>query len=501
MPTSPNTKEPAVKAIMVMFDSLNRHMLPAYGCDWVHAPNFSRLARRTVTFDNAYVGSMPCMPARRELHAGRYNFLHRGWGPIEPFDDSMPEILKSAGVHTHLVSDHYHYWEEGGCTYHTRYATWDCHRGQEGDPWRVNMTDDVRIPETRNHGGRDNRWLRNDWVNRHYMPAESDWPQAKTFAAGLEFLRTNHAADNWLLHMETFDPHEPYFVPPKYIDMYPHEYTGAHWDWPPYREVTEDPQSVHHLRCLNAALISMCDAYLGKVLDLMDELDLWKDTMLIVNTDHGFLLGEHDCWAKCWAPFYNEIAHVPLFVWDPRIGCAGKRRSSLVQTIDLAPTLLEYFGRDRPPDMQGVPLAETIAHDTPVRRAGLFGQFGGHVNVTDGQYVYMRAPADQDNAPLHEYTLMPTHMRRTFSVDELQDIQLAEPMPFTKGCRTMKIASRGNWRTHQFGTMLFDLAADPKQETPLRDEAAEKRMTDLLIEAMRANDAPADQFTRLGIDD
>jgi len=245
----------------------------------------------------------------------------------------------------------------------------------------------------------------------------------------------------------------------------------------------------------------MCDAYLGKVLDLMDELDLWKDTMLIVNTDHGFLLGEHDCWAKCWAPFYNEIAHVPLFVWDPRIGCAGKRRSSLVQTIDLAPTLLEYFGRDRPPDMQGVPLAETIAHDTPVRRAGLFGQFGGHVNVTDGQYVYMRAPADQDNAPLHEYTLMPTHMRRTFSVDELQDIQLAEPMPFTKGCRTMKIASRGNWRTHQFGTMLFDLAADPKQETPLRDEAAEKRMTDLLIEAMRANDAPADQFTRLGIDD
>ncbi|MBN1874690.1 MAG: sulfatase-like hydrolase/transferase, partial [Anaerolineae bacterium] len=102
------------KAIMVMFDSLNRRMLPPYGCDWVHAPNFQRLAERAVTFTNSYVGSMPCMPARRELHTGRYNFLHRSWGPLEPFDDSAPEILKHNGVYTHLVSDHYHYWEEGG---------------------------------------------------------------------------------------------------------------------------------------------------------------------------------------------------------------------------------------------------------------------------------------------------------------------------------------------------------------------------------------------------
>ena len=113
-----------MKAIMVMFDSLNRHMLPPYGCDWVHAPNFQRLAERTVSFSNSYVGSMPCMPCRREFHTGRYNFLHRSWGPLEPFDDSVPEILKQNGVYTHLVSDHYHYWEEGGATYHTRYTSW-----------------------------------------------------------------------------------------------------------------------------------------------------------------------------------------------------------------------------------------------------------------------------------------------------------------------------------------------------------------------------------------
>ena len=132
-----------MKAVMVMFDTLNRRMLPPYGCDWIHAPNFSRLAERTVTFDNCYVGSMPCMPARREMHTGRYNFLHRSWGPLEPFDDSTPEILSENGVYTHLSTDHQHYFEDGGASYHTRYDSWEFHRGQEGDGWIGQVADPV----------------------------------------------------------------------------------------------------------------------------------------------------------------------------------------------------------------------------------------------------------------------------------------------------------------------------------------------------------------------
>lgn len=69
-----------MKAVMIMFDSLNKHMLPSYGCDWIHAPNFQRLTERTMTFDKCYAGSLPCMPSRREIHTGRYNFLHRRLG-------------------------------------------------------------------------------------------------------------------------------------------------------------------------------------------------------------------------------------------------------------------------------------------------------------------------------------------------------------------------------------------------------------------------------------
>jgi len=430
-----------MKAIMVMYDSLNRHMLSAYNKDtFVKTPNFDRLAERSVTFRNSFVGSMPCMPARREIHSGRYNFLHRSWGPLEPFDDSMPELLKKNGVYSHLVSDHYHYWEEGGCNYHTKYNSWEICRGQEGDPWKGNLTDEIPVPENYvKKTSYQERTIRQDWVNRHYMGEEGSQSQAKTFAKGLEFIETNKDEDNWFLTIETFDPHEPFFSLQKYKDMYEHEYDGAFFDWPGYGPVGESSEEVEHCRYEYAALVSMCDEQLGKVLDAMDAHGLWEDTMLIVNTDHGFLLGEHGAWAKCWLPFYNEIAHTPLFVWDPRSAKRGQGRDCLVQTIDLAPTILEYFGVEKPDDMLGKCLRNAIDAEETVHDAVLFWIHGGHVNCTDGRYVYMRAPASEANEPLYEYTLMPTHMREAFSVDEFADMSLARPFAFMKGCQTMKI--------------------------------------------------------------
>ena len=82
-----------MKAVFILFDSLNRLMLEPYGSTLFPTPNFSRLAEKSVTFDKHYVGSMPCMPARRDMQSGRHSFLHRSWGPLEPFDNSFPEIL------------------------------------------------------------------------------------------------------------------------------------------------------------------------------------------------------------------------------------------------------------------------------------------------------------------------------------------------------------------------------------------------------------------------
>jgi len=489
-----------VRAIVLMFDSLNRHMLPPYGDTFIDAPNFARLAEKTVTFDDFYAGSMPCLPARREMHTGRYNFLHRSWGPLEPFDDSMPEMLRQAGVHTHLATDHQHYFEDGGGDYHTRYSTWEFFRGQEGDPWKgvVPRPGDPVV----DHPGPPvfKALRRQDAINRSYMPTEADHNQTRTVDAGIHFLETNVGADNWLLQLELFDPHEPFFASEDYKKRYPHDYDGPEFDWPGYQKVTEPGDQVEHARYEYAALVSMCDASLGRLLDFMDGHDMWADTMLIVNTDHGFLLGERGWWAKSTMPWFNELVRLPFFLHDPRSGQQGTRCAALAQTIDLAPTLLGFFGLQPTPDMQGRDLAEALAGNGPLREGALFGAHGGHVNATDGRYVYMRAPAERANTPLDEHTLMPTHMRSRFGVGELASWEPAEPFSFTKGLRTMRMPAAGvrnNPWLH--GTLLFDLETDPGQEHPLADDDVELAMLRLLARLMHDNDAPASQFHRLGI--
>jgi arylsulfatase A-like enzyme len=103
-----------MKLIFALFDSLNRNALTCYGGTHVKTPNFQRLADRAVVFDSHYVGSLLCIPARRDMHTGRLNFLHRSWGPLEPYDNSFPVMLREQNIHTHLASDHYHYFEDGG---------------------------------------------------------------------------------------------------------------------------------------------------------------------------------------------------------------------------------------------------------------------------------------------------------------------------------------------------------------------------------------------------
>jgi len=497
-----------MKAILVMFDSLNRHMLGPYGCNGVATPNFDRLARHGVTFDHAYIGSMPCMPARRELHTGRYNFLHRSWGPLEPFDFSMPRQLDAAGIHTHLITDHHHYSKAGGHNYHTQYTTWEFIRGQSGDNWIAEVEPfggDAELPNL--HDRRSDAY-RQDRVNRTVAKMEADWPQARCFQAGLEFLERNHAKEDWFLQIETFDPHEPFFAPEIYrrLQRCGSREEGAYYDWPAYVPATESEEERDKVRKEYAALLTMCDAQLGRVLDFMNLHEMWDDTMLIVNTDHGFLLAEHGWWGKGAMPWYQELAHIPLFISDPRADCDGERRSSLVQTIDLAPTILDFFGQDIPKEMQGHSLTATVEKDQPVREYALFGRHGDHVNLTDGQHVYMRGVDDLSAAPaVHEYTMMSSKYNNgVLAADEWNEMEIVGPFDFTGPYKVLKIPSRrqGRCAPEILGThYLFDLDHDPGQRENLagRTPELEATLQREMVRLMEESCAPAEIYDRLGL--
>jgi len=501
-----------MKTIFLLLDSLNRNALSCYG-GCVPTPNFDRLAARGIIFDRHFAGSLPCMPARRDLQTGRLNFMHRSWGPLEPFDDSMPSILSQNGVYTHLATDHYHYFEDGGATYHNRYDSYDFIRGQEFDRW-VGVVQpphdgyDRRFHPLQVDRKRDGHRLQG-LINRERIVEDADYPIVRTFDAGLEFLRRNASADGWMLQLEAFDPHEPFHAPQRFRERFPTGYEGPTLDWPRYREVRETPEEIDEITANYAALVAFCDEQLGRLLDEMDAGDHWYDTAIVMTTDHGFLLGEHGWWGKNQMPFYNEIAHLPLIIVHPdHAAKAGTRIDALTQTTDLMPTLLSMNGCPIPPDVTGHDLTPLLNGSTDsVREAAVYGIYAGAVNVTDGRHTYFRYPADMDTRELFEYTLMPTHNFDRFDVAEFAGAQLREPFRFTKGVCVLKLNALPNAKRspRQGGfaccrNQLFDLIADPKQLRPFENPEIESRLCAAISTEMTLHDAPAELYHRWAIE-
>ncbi len=504
-----------MRTIFVLFDSLNRRSLETYGGTSIQTPNFKRLAERCITFDNHYVGSLPCMPARRDMHTGRLNFLHRGWGPLEPFDNSFAALMNKQGVYSHLISDHYHYWGDGGATYHNRYDTYEFIRGQERDPWKAMVQPPWERLREKYHAKQFSDERRHKFsahmINRESIRDYKDFPSVRCFDAGLEFLDTNHEASDWLLHLETFDPHEPFHAPEEFRRDYPTDYKGPILDWPPYKRVTETIEECEELRANYSAIVALCDHELGRLLDDMDAKKLWDDTSLIVTTDHGFLLGEHSWWSKNVMPCYDEVAHIPLFIHHPDFReQAGTRRQALTQTIDLMPTMLEMHGLEIPKEVTGVSIMPLLAGETTIREAAIYGVFGSAVNVTDGRHTLFLYPPEMHRAGLNQYTLMPTHMKEFYSVAELAEAELTPPQAFTKGAPLLRVPSTPKSPNYQLHgpaaqndtvTVLYDLKSDPGQEYPITDAKTQARLSEHIINLMRQNDAPPEYFERLGFSD
>jgi arylsulfatase A-like enzyme len=488
-----------VRTIFIVLDTLRRDYLEPYGCSWVHTPSIARLAARGVTFDNHWVGSLPCMPARREFMTGRYNFIYRGWGPIEPYDDPLPGELRAHGVFTHLLTDHDHYFELGGENYHTTFNTWEFFRGQENDPW-VSQVDAQALPEHLGNLSPQN------WANRRRQLREEEFSGPRTVQAALDWLEANRGADNYLLQVELFDPHEPFYCTERYRQMYGDTWQGPLFDWPSYQQVAESPAAVDHVRKCYAGLVTMTDHWVGKLLDHLDREERWEDSLVILTTDHGTMLAEHGYWMKNYMPLYHEIVRIPLILCCPGRQSKGTRVSTFSQTIDLMPTILEFHGTAAPPHAHGRSLLPAL-EGRAVREDGIFGYFGKSTNITDGRYVYFRNPVNGDAGPLYEYTAMPTRFNRWPDRTDYPRIEMGRYFGHTYNMPLYRIPATGQVPQQHPGEpsyvarhQLWDLASDPHQESPISDRQVEARLIERLAAHLKACEAPPEQFTRLGLE-
>ena len=207
--------------ILVLIDSLNRHALSVYGPSKISTPNLERFGRRARRFDNHFVGSLPCMPARREIFTGRRKLMWRPWGPLEPFDQPLPKLLEVVGYTTALVTDHYHYWEKEANGYIQSFQSAELIRGHEIDFWKPAAPHSEPMP----------RWVENIEVyrpgrgrkyygNTRDFRTEEDYFPAKVFSGAARWLERNANQSRFYLQVESFDVHEPFDIPEPYRPMY-----------------------------------------------------------------------------------------------------------------------------------------------------------------------------------------------------------------------------------------------------------------------------------------
>ena len=221
------------------------------------------------------------------------------------------------------------------------------------------------------------------------------------------------------------------------------------------------------------------------------------------------MLGEHDWWAKNRMPLYNEISHIPLFIYHPDYkNNNGQRRSVVTQNIDLMPTFLENHNINIPKEVQGKSLLSFLDKEKLTNHSALFGYWGGGVNITDCKYTYFKYPDNMSRKDPFQYTLMPTHLRQFFTLEELKTAQMEKPFSFTKGVPVMKIKnddkgpsignSNGgdNMGFVDTESALYDMINDPGQLNKLDDENIISTMNDLIYDKMIENDAPKEVVNR-----
>jgi hypothetical protein len=262
------------------------------------------------------------------------------------------------------------------------------------------------------------------------------------------------------------------------------------------------------IRACYGAKLSMIDAWLGRILDVMDRRDLWADTLFVLCTDHGHYLGEKDIWGKPGAPLYETIAHIPLLIAGP--GVAPGACGALTTSVDLHAMLSSLF--DLPAARHvthGACLLPLLSGETDqVREHALAGVWGREVHLIETDRKYVRAPAGP-NAPLAMYSnrwsTMPTHVLTREQELPLPDHRATlSRMPGSPVPVLRQVWEAGDrvpfWAATRFrGNLLFDLATDPSEETNLAASDLEPPAVLRLAAALSAIGAPETQFERLGL--
>ncbi|MFW6124919.1 MAG: sulfatase-like hydrolase/transferase [Pirellulales bacterium] len=363
-----------MNAIVVVANGLHVGYLGCYGNEWVRTPALDALAAGAVVFDQCFVDCPEPLAVHRSWWTGRSAFPaaladeaaaapapENAVAGAAPFKDVTPlaQQFTPGPVRTALVTDN---WLLHAHAPAVERLFDDVHwiRGQASDRFvgprevtvRVDDAPDLRLPpaEHPSHEQARQRWeqyLR----NRTRIHNEEDTHAARVVGAAVDWLRHDAGANSFLLWLELFDPHAPWDAPEPYRSMYAQDedYEGVPALVDVAAGTTADDLTELELERLQrtyAGEVTLVDRWLGALFESMQESNLLEETLLLVTSGHGVAFGEHGTIGYEPRHLYEEMVHVPLFVRLPAraAGAVLARCGALVQSIDILPTLVDWFG-------------------------------------------------------------------------------------------------------------------------------------------------------------
>jgi arylsulfatase A-like enzyme len=198
-------------------------------------------------------------------------------------------------------------------------------------------------------------------------------------------------------------PHLPFNAPKKYWDLYDRESieladnpfipkgapVEAMHEWNELRNMyggipAEGPVSDELARTLihgYYACVSYSDAMVGHILDELDRLDLRKNTIIVLWGDHGWQLGEHSLWCK--HALFRTSLRAPLVISAPQ-HLKGQKTASLVEFVDIYPTLCELAGVEMPDHLDGVSLVPILKRPKTRLKEAIYGKYHSGDSVKNG---------------------------------------------------------------------------------------------------------------------
>lgn len=380
---------PATRRLNVLFivaDDL-RCSLGCYGDAQVKSPNIDRLAARGVKFEHAYCQFPVCNPSRSSFLTGWRPDTTTILGNDTPlrakFPDAvlLPQLFRQNGYFTASLGKILHAGldENGKRVFFQDTKSWDDCRNFEA-------TKLGRQGEGRNLSGGALKWC--SWLAAE--GTDEDQPDGQSAAEAIKLLEA-HRDGPFFLAVGFHKPHDPFNAPKKYFDQYPLEAIQLAKE-PDDRSV-DLPLAIPSAKTFAAftdaerrefrrayfAGISFTDAQVGKLLDALDRLGLWENTVVVLMGDHGYHLGEHGWWNK--VTVFELCARTPLIVWAPRAKGMGRTAAGLVEFVDLYPTLAELCALAPPANLEGTSFRALL--DDPART----GKAAAFTQVTRGSLM------------------------------------------------------------------------------------------------------------------